>query len=519
MTREGVRAAVHPARVQGLIVALACAVGALLVLAQRSTMIVAGIATAATLALVLRGLLLPLGDAEDRRDAARGLWAAFAIRVVVALGLHATLAMVGWRGYEGLFFDDEPYYDGSAWAIARGWRGDVAGVAEQALYPFTYFVAAVYTLFGHEPAIARVFNAAVASVIAPAAYHVCRALFPESRRTARVAMWIVVLSPDVVLWSVALMRDIQMALAMIVLLHAVVAMESRPATVPRYGIVGLLALVFNILSRRVLGWVQLALLAVYAVTGVVRRRQPALAGKVAIMAGLLLIAVGAHFVVDQFGYAPASLDEAIAFVQQQYVENERYLDRYYGGEARYALSQVSADPTALWPMLVLLARGTFQPSPWWAITVGDGSSLLMFLPGVAWYVLTPFWVIGAVLVLRHRTGVLLALLGVTTFVIGTTGWSAALEPIRARVPVLPLLYVMAALGLVRWREGAIGQWGRLWLVGYVGAVSAWSLHYLVWSAHGSMVTMAGSVTLGLAASLTLWWSTLARYGRAVSGAP
>jgi hypothetical protein len=508
-----VRVIPRPPRRVALVLALAGALGlsvlagASLVLVGTPSTAVGGALVAALVAFGLYRMLAPGATEAERRIALRGLAVALMVRVVAAVTFHLVLVATDWRQYGGLFFDDEPYYDATGWAIAQSWRDGAFAAPDQVLYPFQYFVGAIYALFGHEPLAVRLCNAGIGAVLAPLAFHLCRMVLPESPRSAQVAMWIIALSPDQILWSVALMRDIQLALGSLVLALTVAAFSVSRVRLARGMLLTGLVLTFNFAMRRVLGWLQLLALACHWVVWLVQgTRGRALGSRLAAVSGMCLVAIGADVVGSRFGVGVLDVVGAIEFVQQEYFGNQRYLDRYYGSESQYALNQIRGGPTEVIPLAATLVRGTFQPSPWWLITVPNLNSTLMFLPAVSWYVLIPFWVVGAVVVPRaSRHGVLVVVLALLVFVAGTAGLGVALEPVRARVPVLPLLHVLAAHALVQWSTGRLSAPSRLWLLAYAVAVAMGSLHYLVWWAQGSLEGIALAGVLGLSAATLLHW--------------
>jgi hypothetical protein len=321
-------------------------------------------------------------------------------------------------------------------------------------------------------------------------------------------MWVVALAPDSILWSVALMRDVQLALGMVALVFLVVTLESRPAAIVWNASRAVGILVFNFMMRPVLGWLQLLGLAVYGVLWVSPGGRRALPHRLMVVVVVLLVALGTDLIGSMLGHRVIHFFDAADYIREQYFENQQYLDRYYSGNSQYALNQFRGGLLEPVAVVASLVRGTLQPSPLWVITVGNFSTVVWFLPAIAWYLVVPFAVLGIFLVPRAagRAGVLVACVVVATYVAGTAGLGAALEPIRARVPVLPLVQVLAAYAFIRWREGALATPGRLWLVAYTGAVAIGGLHYLVWSARGSLRGMVLAVMLGALTALAVHWA-------------
>src|SRR5712692_9449370 len=140
--------------------------GTAIVLCDTVPYFILGLGSATLLAFLLKWFILPTsGDAQDCAEVSKGFLVALGLRIAFAFVFHGLLVVTDWKRYEIFFFDDEPYFDQIGWALAQDWhRGEFVWL-DQGTYPFVYFVAAIYYLYGHQPLLVRIFNAALGAVI------------------------------------------------------------------------------------------------------------------------------------------------------------------------------------------------------------------------------------------------------------------------------------------------------------------------------------------------------------------
>jgi hypothetical protein len=246
----------------------------------------------------------------------------------------------------------------------------------------------------------------------------------------------------------------------------------------KHVLVGAAALLFVFFMRPVLAWLALVVLAIYSlvVMGTSVRRGVKVSAIAALLGVVAIVGVATY----QLGRGVFDASNAIGFVQDRYLANEAFLNRFDEGRSHYSGSMLSKNPYDVWSLTVSLLRGFFVPNPLWVLTVPSFDTAVMFLPGIAWYLVNPWWVLGVFLIMRARgQAAPVWLLSVGVFVAGSTGIAAAFEPVRARVPVLPLMYLLAAYAIQSYSIPAVRSRAHLVLLAYAVLVVGLESHYLL----------------------------------------
>jgi hypothetical protein len=90
-----------------------------------------------------------------------------------------------------------------------------------------------------------------------------------------------------------------------------------------------------------------------------------------------------------------------------------------------------------------------NPSPLWWPAVQDFWTGVQFLPGLGWYALMPLMLVGAASILRKPTppAMLVLIVAGGALLMTLTPLGLGLEPLRARIQLHPLLYILAAAGV------------------------------------------------------------------------
>ena len=146
---------------------------------------------------------------EDRDFVLRVLIAGFAVRVALAVLLHAYYYMKGFYSVSG----DELLYSTKAWTMLYKWEGKpyiwaldiISATKEYGVNPFTYILAAFYKIFGFHPVISKMINCGIGTFTGWIAYLTGKELF--GNKIARIAMIVTVFFPSMVRWSVANLKD------------------------------------------------------------------------------------------------------------------------------------------------------------------------------------------------------------------------------------------------------------------------------------------------------------------------
>lgn len=99
---------------------------------------------------------------------------------------------------------------------------------------------------------------------------------------------------------------------------------------------------------------------------------------------------------------------------------------------------------------VTAMRSILNPSPLWLLTVSDMNAVVFFLPGLLWYALLPVLAIGVLLDIRrwNSDAKLIGWVFAAVFLASVSPVGLALNSIRFRVQVLPLMYIVAAQGIL-----------------------------------------------------------------------
>lgn len=485
-------------------------VGLAIGLAEAMPRVILGLVSAVAMAFFARWLILPTSDdKQERVEVLRAFLFALVLRIGLAFAFYGLLALIDWKGYGVFFFDDEPYFDEVGYGLAQKWNGGYFALADTNAYPFVYFIAGIYYLFGYQPLVVRIFNAALSAVLPVLIFCIARELVPGSKKIARVALRLAIVSPDVLLWSVSSMRDIQISLGIVSFVYVVVSLHRRPLVSLRNLLVAPALLLFLFLMRPVVGWFLILALGGYALTYVFLHKTKqsgiALVLRVVGVAGIIAIT---HLVsVYQFDYNFFDFSSAQEYVQQRYLENPTIMKRYYLRDPSYLSKMFTHNLFDLSSVGLGLARGIFLPNPLWTVTVSGTNAWVMFLPGVIWYALIPFWLLGGLLFLRERNAkaIFVVVLTLGIFVSGTVGIAAALEPDRARVPVLPFFYILAAYGFAWYREPAVQSSLRMLPLAYTFFLLLLGSHYLLNFAELNILGLSKiAVVVLLAVSAILW---------------
>ncbi len=494
-------------------------IGLAIVASEAVPWVTLGLASAVGMAFLVKSLIVPSSQhIQERAEISKAFLFALALRIALAFIFYGLLVLVDWRGYGVFFFDDEPFFDEIGRALAEEWRQGYFAVGNQDAYPFVYFIAGIYYLFGYQPLLVRIFNAALSAVIPVLIYAITRDLFPDRTRLARVALWLAILSPDLLLWSVSSMRDIQISLGVVSLVYIMVSLHRRPSASLRNLLVGPATLLFVFLMRRVVGWFLVLALGTYALLYVFlhKTRQSGLALALRLVGVVGIIAITHLVSVYQFEYKLLDFSTAQDYVKGRYLENPTLMSRYYARDSGYLSKMFSENPYELRTLGFGLVRGMLLPNPLWIVTVPSVSSGIMFLPGVVWLVLIPFWLLGGYLLLREGNArvIFVVLLTLGLFVGGSSGIAATMEPVRARVPVLPLIYILAAYGIAWYRSPAERSPLKILPAAYAVFVMLLGGHYLIYSSDLPVRGLSKLfVVVAVVAVAILWLARVLRRAR------
>jgi hypothetical protein len=387
---------------------------------------------------------------EDRHWLVRLTTFAFLLRVAVSLAIfYGPLN-------RDLLGEDQVGYDHMPRLIVRYWIGD--GSRPDRLLDQTnrlgyyYFVAIQYYFLGWSLLIPRMFNCLGGALMVLYAYRLGIAVY--DRAVARVvASWVGVF-PSLVLWSSLNMRDVWLALTILIIVYHTLQLRDRFSILSLLPIfLGLLWLNFNrFYLVGVMGLVVVCILAMGRFRHMIRN----LFLLFVVLAGMVML----HIVL---GLGEKAIDYADMTTIAQYRQK---LGGKYTGNSGYLTELDATNPLVLVILIPLgLVYFLFSPFPWQI----RGMRQILTLPEmVVWYLAVPFVAQAVARALRAREprelGLLTALTWITVaYCIGSVNMGAAYR-YRAQIIVFYLLF--GAAGLVRKKRRSMpgrgwGQGGQL----------------------------------------------------------
>lgn len=152
---------------------------------------------------------------------------AFCLRLALTVALHWVLIA---RGMNGFLLMDDRAYDKLGWTLARVWMGIFPGIRdsdEYLLVNYTYLVAAVFYVFGHNLLAAKMLNVLFGALTGLVMYATAAELF--NRRAARVVALLVAFWPSLLIWSAINLKDTLAMLLVAVAIYGTLVYARRHA--------------------------------------------------------------------------------------------------------------------------------------------------------------------------------------------------------------------------------------------------------------------------------------------------
>src|SRR5205085_12117929 len=151
-------------------------------------------------AYILRRMATP----EERRFLLYLFVGALLVRVLLGTIIFAF-------SLQDFFGGDALAYDGMGFALARVWHGEARYKAQldsiaENFWGMPYYVAAVYTLVGHNLLAVQFINSVMGAATAPLLYLCARHIF-QNQQVARLTGLLVAFFPSLVLWSAQGLKD------------------------------------------------------------------------------------------------------------------------------------------------------------------------------------------------------------------------------------------------------------------------------------------------------------------------
>ncbi len=423
----------------------------LAVLAVLSTLVMAvvvGVADA-FVAVVWGGLMWAAGSMVsrtlargDRAEVASLYNGAFLARYVCALLLQSALVWSDTPGLGG--GSDYLAYETLGWRQAELWRaGHFGWIITYQDAGYFAIVAGVYTLTGRHPVAPTLLNALCGALAAVLTYRLADRLF--GRRVARLSGGLAAYIPTLLFWSSILYKDV--IISCLVSAAVYLAMELRERlSAPRAWMLGLVMGPLFALRTGVAAMfvILLTIFLLAGWRGLISRRLPVLA-----LAGVLLL--GIVTLLERFGLGAGGLLSGVMTAMTI------LHDPSAGFSAEVARRGVDGFSSALYgrnlllaPHLLVVATGFLMVTP----VPGMGQMGMNFgtflIPGqLVWIALLPALGVGVLTILRTRTaeGFFLVAMVVSSILAIVLGGYFS-NP-RYLVQVVPILLMMAAVGVVR----------------------------------------------------------------------
>ena len=377
--------------------------------------------------------------------------------MIVALLLRVAVSLAIYYGPidRDIFGEDQPGYDHMPRLIVHYWNGVGARPDRLYMYPnrlgYYIFVAIQYSMLGMSLLIPRMVNCLGGALMVIYAYRLGVLVF--SREVARVvAVW-VSFFPSLVLWSALNLRDVWLALGILIVVYHALRLRERfslgSLTVIFLGLVW-----FNFNRFYLVGVLGLIVLCI-----LVLARSGRTFHNLVLLGVVATVMVMLHFA---FGIGERNIDyldlETVSYYRQK-------LGGLSTGRSGYLTEMDVTNPVVLISLVPLgLIYFLFSPFPWQV----TGMRQFLTLPEmVVWYLAVPFVARAILQSLRTRArgelGLLVALGLITlAYCVGSVNMGAAYR-YRAQVIVFYLLF--GAAGLVRNRQRSTpghgwGQGGR-----------------------------------------------------------
>ncbi|MFN0071081.1 MAG: hypothetical protein ACKVVP_06280 [Chloroflexota bacterium] len=171
------------------------------------------------LALVVGWVLVGVIWRGPERDFALTIYASsMGIRL-----LAGALGQIFLARTNGFLFEDDRAYDEIAWRVVEVWRGDRAGIHKSDNYllvNYTYLLAGLYNVIGHELLAAKWLNALVGALASVATFAL--ALHLTGVVGARLAAVAMTLFPSLVFWSALNLKDTWVVLLIVLAIYGTI---------------------------------------------------------------------------------------------------------------------------------------------------------------------------------------------------------------------------------------------------------------------------------------------------------
>lgn len=332
------------------------------------------------------------------------------------------------------------------------------------------------------------------------------------KRLATRSAWLVALCPLLILYCISILRDWLIAIAIALAVLSAFQLAKKPFHLISILLMSIsFSMLYNLRPLTILLFIiSAAAWYILAAISSTQNRLPRIVvgSFVAVSVALVL-----SLILAQHGFAINAEDlwqkQTRTYSTDYYAQNRSnselsghntFLAKDYGsGNAGDVPQAISLNPQN---MLTAILRSFLEPTPFWAFTVLSGSSFIHFLPGVYWYFLLPAFLVGLWSAFRLWKSInWLPLFVLLAFLLSSVSiMGLATDPIRARVQVLPLMYIAAGYGLLRLKVQPVLRHATIAAAGIFYTALAFFYFlgtYLPWPAMHpfSLLSMAGLAIL------------------------
>jgi 4-amino-4-deoxy-L-arabinose transferase-like glycosyltransferase len=392
-------------------------------------------------ALIVRRIRHVLPGDEGTVLARLYLWT-LVLRYALACLLNA---YAGQTSFAVMFWGDSATYDEGGWLMSLQWAGEglvnpyysgkVSG------WGFFYFIAAIYSVFGHNQLLAQFVNGTLGALTVVVIYAIAKDLFD-----VEVGQWsarFMAFFPQMIFWSGGIYKDPAIMLCIAVSMYAVLKLN-REFTV-RYVLLFVAAsLALMTLRFYVFYFVAFATMGTFVLS---QRR--GVVGSVASYVVLIAVFVGAF----TFAAKQETVEQQRSYFTLERLQLTRSDQAMWGQSAYEPKADVSTTQGALSVLPVGLLYLLFAPFPW---AVRGVRQLLTVPETLVWYALWPALIRGLVYTVRHRFRPALPIL---VFAASLTCAYAVFQgnigtAYRQRTQVTMFYFILMAAGLVEKRRKA-----------------------------------------------------------------
>jgi hypothetical protein len=396
-------------------------------------------------------------DSDVRQRLLRIFYIGMGIRIVSAIALYFALISFTWKGRPGIFFDDEAFHTTlplirnlTSWLDV--WEHSIEK-GPHVLY--LIFTNSTFFLFDDSNLTIRLFSAVLASLLIPMTARIALEVTSEKNKTRFpiITAWLTALSPELILFSVSVLREWMIASVLILACFAAIKMSIKKHTLYVVSLgVSIAALTILRIPATIL---LLVVFIVWALFETVRRNgrpRPVFFGMALVLVPFMLILTLAKQ-LSIVPYSPFEIGGWAYLVNQRYIIDTGVTHRvseafaHSGSFLETSATYLGADPIG-WFLAAL--KRFVSPSPLWFPAVRDFHTFVFFLPGLFWYGIVPPLIIGTIYLFKSMSTsrLLLLLVGGIFFGVTLSPLGLGLEPLRARIQILPFLYIIAAYGIL-----------------------------------------------------------------------